>query len=236
MKRIQNDLYSLQAERFMALFRPLLPDTFAARLLAGWDLRYDRDSRAATLFEEVYRALLAEVFGKGVFGLEMWEAVVASTVVLADYYHHFDEILLGEDPSWFGEEGRDHLVARVLGEVLDAVDFKALAPWGRHQRVIMTNIFFDGALPRFLGFDRGPFDFHGNRSTVVQGGIFTAHGRRTTFTPSWRYVSDLGEDAASTALAGGPSGRRFSRWYTTDIRRWLEGRYKTIVASNDRQF
>ena len=236
MRRIQNDLYSLQAERFMALFRPHLPDTFGARLLAGWDLRYDRESRAATLFEEVYRALLAEVFGKGVFGREMWEAVVSSTVVLADYYHHFDQALLGEDPSWFGEEGRDHLVARVLAEVLDEVDAKALVPWGRRQQVMMTNIFFDGALPRWLGFDRGPFELPGNRATVVQGGIFSAHGRRTTFTPSWRYITDLGEDQAATALAGGPSGRRFSRWYTTDIHRWLEGRYKTIVASDDRQF
>jgi len=99
---------------------------------------------------------------------------------------------------------------------------------------MMTNIFFDGALPRWLGFDRGPFELPGNRATVVQGGIFSAHGRRTTFTPSWRYVTDLGEDQAATALAGGPSGRRFSRWYATDVQRWLEGGYKTIGVSDDR--
>ncbi len=233
MKRIQTDLKSLQAEHFMALFRPLLPDTFGGRLIAGWDLRYDCGSRAATLFEEVYQALLAEVFGKGLFGLEVWEAMVNSTAVFADYYHLFDDILLGEDTSWFGEEGRDRLVVRVLRETLENVDVKALEPWGRRQRVMMTNIFFDGTLPRWLGFDRGPFALPGNRATVVQGGIFTAHGRRTTFTPSWRYVTDLDEDAASTALAGGPSGRRFSRWYATDVPRWLEGRYKTIVANDN---
>jgi len=230
MKRIQNDLYSLHAERFMALLRPHLPDTFAGRLLAGWDLRYDCASRAATLFEKVYHALLREVFGNGLFGLEAWDGMVSSTAVLADYYHLFDNVLLGDDPSWFGEEGRDRLVERVLRDVLEEVDFAALTPWGRRQQTMMTNIFFNGALPRWFGFDHGPVELPGNRATVVQGGIFIAHDRRTTFTPSWRYVTDLGADTADTSLAGGPSGRRFSRWYTTDIERWLEGRYKTLTA------
>ena len=228
MRRIQNDLQSLQAERFMALLRPLLPDTFAGRLLAGWDLSYDCASRGATLFEDVYRALLREVFGKRVFGVGAWDEMVDSTSVLADYYHLFDNALLGDDPSWFGEEGRDALVERVLRERLTQVDPTALAAWGQRQQIIMINIFFDGALPRWMGFDYGPVALPGNRATVVQGGIFTAHDRQTTFTPSWRFVTDLGEDRADTALAGGPSGRRFSRWYTTDVKRWLGGRYKTL--------
>ena len=98
---------------------------------------------------------------------------------------------------------------------------------------MMKNVFFDGRLPRWLGFDHGPIELPGNRATVVQGGIFTSHGRQTTFTPSWRFITDLGQDHALTALAGGPSGRRFSRWYTTDISRWLEGDYKTLRPDHD---
>jgi len=228
MERIQNDLYSLQAERFMAILRPLLPATFAGRMLAGWDLQYDTASRGATLFETVYHAFLREVFGKGLFGETAWDATVASTAILADYYHLFDNVLLGDDPSWFGDEGREHLFSRVLEEVLAEVDLDAITPWGRRQRIVMKNIFFEGRLPLWMGFDHGPVELPGNRATVVQGGVFTSHDRQTTFTPSWRFITDLGDDSARTALAGGPSGRRFSRWYKTDIKRWLGGQYKIL--------
>jgi penicillin amidase len=232
MERIQNDLYSLQAERFMQMLEPLLPATFAGRMLRGWDCRYDTDSRGATLFETVYAGLLREVFGAGLFGLEAWDHLIENTALVADYYHLFDEAILGGDDIWFGDEGREGLILRVLDELLTEVDLGAIAPWGRWQQVVMKNIFFDGALPRWLGFDHGPVELPGNRATVVQGGIFTAHGRLTTFTPSWRFVTDLGSDTARTALAGGPSGRRLSRWYTTDIQRWLEGEYKTLKADS----
>jgi len=230
MERIQTDLYSLQAERFMEILRPLLPETFAGRILSSWDCRYDRASRGATLFETVYHALLQEVFGGGLFGKEVWNTVVASTAILADYYHLFDDVLLGDDPAWFGDEGKDGLIPRVLEEVLTDVALEAITPWGKRQQIVMKNIFFDGRLPLWLGFDHGPIELHGNRATVVQGGIFTSHDRQTTFTPSWRFITDLAEDSARTALAGGPSDRRFSRWYTTDVKRWVEGRYKTLNA------
>jgi penicillin amidase len=232
MQRIQNDLYSLQAERFMRALQPLLPETFAGRLLAGWDCRYDRESRGATLFETVYHAILREVFGKRLFGEEVWEATVSSTAIVADYYHLFDDALLGDDPSWFGEEGQRALFKRVLEEILTEVDLEAISPWGRRQQIMMKNIFFDGRLPRWVGFDHGPIELPGNRATVVQGGLFNSHNRQTTFTPSWRFITDLGEDRALTALAGGPSGRRFSRWYKTDIKRWLSGKYKTLEADD----
>ena len=230
MQRIQNDLYSLQAERFMAVLQPLLPETFAGRILAGWDFCYERESRGATLFETVYHAIIREVFGKGLLGEEVWEGLVSSTAIVADYYHLFDDALLGDDPSWFGKEGRSELFKRVLEEVLTEVDLEAISPWGRRQQIMMKNIFFDGRLPRWVGFDHGPIELPGNRATVVQGGLFNSHNRQTTFTPSWRFITDLGEDWALTALAGGPSGRRFTRWYKTDIKRWLSGKYKTLTA------
>jgi len=230
MERIQTDLYSLQAERYMEILRPLLPDTFAGRLLGGWDCRYDRASRGATLFETIYHALLDEVFGASFFGEEVWSKVVASTAILADYYHLFDNVLLGDDSRWFGDEGREGLVSRVLEEVLTEVTLEAITPWGKRQQIVMKNIFFDGRLPLWLGFDHGPIELQGNRATVVQGGIFSSHDRQTTFTPSWRFITDLAEDSARTVLAGGPSARRFSKWYTTDVQRWLEGRYKTLSA------
>ena len=231
MARIQNDLYSLQAERYMEVFRPLLPDTFAGRLLGGWDCRYDTASRGATLFETVYHALLKDIFGRGLFGEAVWEHLAGETAIVADYYHLFDNAIFGGERIWFGEEGREAVVRRVLTDNLTEVDLFAITPWGQRQRIIMRNIFFDGSLPSFLGFDCGPVELPGNRATVVQGGIFISHDRQTTFTPSWRFLTDLGRDEALTALAGGPSGRRFSRWYTSDVQRWLTGKYKTLAPN-----
>jgi penicillin amidase len=233
MARIQNDLYSLQAERYMELFRPLLPATFAGRLLGGWDCRYDTASRGATLFETIYHALLKDIFGRGLFGEAVWEHLEGETAIVADYYHLFDDAIFGGDRIWFGEEGREAVVRRVLTDNLTEVDLFAITPWGQRQRIIMRNIFFDGSLPLVLGFDYGPVELPGNRATVVQGGIFISHDRQTTFTPSWRFLTDLGRDEALTALAGGPSGRRFSSWYTTDVQRWLTGNYKTLAPEEE---
>ncbi len=228
MAAIQLDLTSLQAEAFMEIWRPFLPDSLAGRLLGGWDYRYDIDSRGATLFEEVYHELLRRVCGERLFGRAAWDAIVDETAVVADYYHFFDRILLSDDGFWWGDEGREDRLRRIFADLLTEVDPFHVMPWGRRRRVVMNNIFFDGRLPRFLGFDHGPIEMPGNRATVVQGGLFTAHGRTTTFAPSWRFITDMGTGIVHTALAGGPSGSRFSKWYKTDVERWLRGEYKTI--------
>jgi penicillin amidase len=228
MKAVQLDLRSLQAERLMAIWRPFLPDSLAGRMLGRWDYRYDVASRGATLFESVYQDLLARVVGDRVFGREAWYTIVDETAIFADYYHFFDRVLLGEDPFWWGEEGREAVLTGVFTELLTHLEPYRVVPWGRRHRTTMANIFFRGKLPGFLGFDHGPIEMPGNRATVVQGGLFVAHGRDTTFAPSWRCITDLGDDEALTALAGGPSGSRFSRWYTTDIERWLKGEYKLV--------
>ena len=95
---------------------------------------------------------------------------------------------------------------------------------------MMTNIFFNGKLPAFLGFDRGPWAAMGGRATLHQAQLYTSRGRRTSFLPSFRIVSDLATDEAFSNLAGGPSDRRFSRWYANDIQNWLHGRYKALCG------
>ena len=74
--------------------------------------------------------------------------MIDSTAVVADYYHLFDNVLLGSDSTWFGDEGRDGLFTRVLHEVLDEVDPAAIIPWGRRHQIMMTNIFFRRCLAR----------------------------------------------------------------------------------------
>jgi acyl-homoserine lactone acylase PvdQ len=47
-------------------------------------------------------------------------------------------------------------------------------------------------------------------------------------------VTDLGRDEAHTALAGGPTGSRFSRHRLADLGRWLRGEYKVLRPSQKR--
>ena len=233
MKQIQADVYSIQARRFMAVLRPLIPDTPSGRMLAAWDLRYDADSRGATLFELFYAKLLREVFGKGLFGVETWDAVVSSTSLLVVYYHRFDDVLLEGGEAWFGPEGREGLFRRILAEATQAGP-ESVKTWAEERRVMLHNILFAGKGPRLLvrllGVDRGPISLQGNRATIVQGAIYRSHGRLTTFAASYRYIADLHTDEAHTALAGGPSGRILSKWYAADLSRWLKWQYKTLSA------
>jgi penicillin amidase len=93
--------------------------------------------------------------------------------------------------------------------------------------VQMLHLLFGGKLPRIFGFDR-TIELRGNRATVHQGQICRSHGRDSCFGPSLRLVTDLATDELQTALPGGPSDRRFSKWYVSDLAGWLQGRYKTI--------
>ena len=231
MKRIQADLCSTQARRVMTHLRPFLPETAAGKALAEWDLCYDTASRGATLFEAVYQSLLRKVFGEGLFGLTIWDAVVSSTNLLGAYFQIFDEALLGEDESWFGARGRNELFRSVVDEAL-STPLESVQPWGLTRRVIMKNLLLGGKLPapvsRLLGVDHGPISIPGGRATICQGQIFRTHGRLTTFAPSCRTVTDLGSDEVHTVLAGGPSGRFFSSLYTIDLARWINFEYKTL--------
>jgi len=237
MQRIQTDLYSTQARRFMAVLRPMIPDTPTGRILSNWDLCYDVKSRGATLFEAFYQALLQEVFGAGLFGLETWKAIVSTTNLLGAYFQIFDEALLASDESWFGERRRDAVFKTLLTEVLSIPEEK-VAPWGAERQVVMHNLFFRGKLPRFIsrlfGVDYGPFPLPGGRATIAQGQLFDTHGRHTTFAPSYRSVCDLGTDDMHTALAGGPSGRILSGLYTSDVARWLTFEYKTLRCGGEK--
>ena len=221
---MQYDLVSPQARQFMEVLRPLLPNTPQGRILGKWDDAYSRNSEGAFLFEEVYRALFREVFGNGGLGAAVADHLIERTGILADFYHNFDRILLSERSSWFGERARDDIYRDVLAAALQIPS----RPWGESRRLTLGHLLFKGKLPRFLGFDRGPIVLSGGRATVHQGQIYRQGDRVTSFGPSIHFVTDFGEDAAWTNLPGGPSDRRFSRRYCSDLGAWLAGRFKKL--------
>jgi penicillin amidase len=223
------DLFSRQAEAYMEILKPLLPDTEQGRILKAWDCCYDRESEGAFLFETFYRELIAEVFGNKGLGTEACRYLLNETGVFIDFYSSFDRVLLSQSSVWFGGESREALYRRVAGRVLDI----PVRRWGDLHRFMMRHLFFGGKLPAFLGFDRGPVTGIGGRATIHQGQIYRCDNRETTFFPSYRIVSDLSADDARSNIAGGPSDRRFSKWYVSDLENWKQGRYKTLSAGSE---
>ena len=149
--------------------------------------------------------------------------------MFVDFYDKFVNILMSEKSIWFGSESREEIFKRVAEKSLQT----PIKTWGSVQELTFTHILFGGKLPRFLGFDKGPIAIPGGRATISQGQIYKSAGRTTSFAASIRIVSDMATDVCISNMPGGPSDRRFSRWYTTDLKNWITGKYKTLSASSD---
>ena len=222
MQKMHFDLYSTQAEAFMKIMRPLLPDTPNGRLLGGWDLCCGADSQGAELFERVYVELLKIVFGEMGFGVDVMQNVIFEGSMFAMLHGNFDRILLSGQSVWFGDLTRDEIYARAIDRGLAGT----CEPYGRSRRVTVKNLFFAGRLPAIFGFDYGPFEASGSRATIPQFQVFKTMGQEGTFSPTLRMVTDLATREMHTNLAGGASDRRFSKYYTLGFSDWLEGRYE----------
>lgn len=224
MYEIQHDVYSTQAESFMKILGSLLPGTPQAKLLQDWDLKYSADSKGAYLFHHFYRELYRLVFGENGFGQNAECFIDKRTGIFNDFYIYFDRVLLSENSAWFGGRKREDLYIQAANRALKGPAKR----WGSERKLMLSHILFGGKLPRFLGFDRGPVTIIGSLATPHQGQIFESAGRQTSFAPSFRMVTELACDEIYTNMAGGPSDRRFSKWYCCDLANWQNGIYKKL--------
>jgi penicillin amidase len=229
MADIQFDIFSTQAQALLEILKPLLPPTPHGDILRNWDCRYTADSRGAHLFERVYIALVRAVFGPGGLGDDVIAHLTTESGVFVGYHYNFDRVLLRNDSAWFAGRRRDDLFRQAIAEAL-ATEPK---PWGEVNRYTLRHLLFGKRLPAFLGFDRASIPALGSRATIHQGQLFRSSRRETAITPSIRIIADMATDELQTTLEGGPSDRRFSRWYCSDLTDWFVGRYKTISGRLD---
>lgn len=224
VRSMHYDLFSLQAKRLMPHIAPFLPDTANGTLLREWDMRYTNDSKAAYLFESVYAELIHAVFGDAGIGRQATGYLLQETSLFITYYGYFDDVLVDTQSPWFEGVNRDELFRKAITNGLQGTP----KPYRSTRSFDMDNIFFGGKLPGFLGFDRRGLTLPGSRATIPQGQIFFVAGRRTSFAPSFRMVADMAGCDLKTNLPGGPSGRRFTKWYDTDLENYFDKEYKTL--------
>lgn len=218
--RLQMDTLSTQARRFMAVLAPLLAEDERFAGIVDWDGSYDDRARVAW-FEAFYEAAVAAVL-TWAGGAQAARYAMAETDLIANFFWLVDDVLLGATGAWAGDEGRDAALRRLAESALGA------APATATPRMTMRHLVLAGRTPRWLGFDHGPVALRGGRATVHQAQLVRIGSRDLTVGPSIRLVTDLAQNVIWTSLPGGPSDRRWSRWYTSGVRDWAAGRLKAI--------
>ena len=64
MQALQYDVVSLQARELLKIFLPCLPDGEIKQRLERWHCNYSPESYEASLFQQLYRNVLLEIFGQ----------------------------------------------------------------------------------------------------------------------------------------------------------------------------
>ena len=219
---MQLDRLSLQAARYLDVLRPLLAGDERFAAIAAWNCVYDDDSREAAWFES-FRAALVESALTAVCG-DAATFILRETTIAAASFGLLDDVLLRADSGWHGDGGRDGALLRAA-EVAFAAKPTTLA---ERQPLVLRHVLLGGRLPAWAGFDRRTPGLRGGRATIHQGQLLRSGGRDVAIGPSYRMVTELAGTRLRTALPGGPSDRRTSRWYASGVDGWWSGRSKTL--------
>ena len=216
-KRLQLDLYSRQAERLTPVFLGLLEEGPLRRALAAWDRRYDIDRVGAHAFSSVYQRALHALAPE--LGGAWFSRMLARSELSVWWADGLDRVL-------YDLESHPARRARVAAAVNVLADLRP-APWGETQRFELRHMML-GGLPHALGFDRGPHPLPGSIATVCQGNLVPLGDTQVAVGPAYRFVTDLGEDAAYTALPGGIDEGPWSPTYDRWLAPYLSGAYHRL--------
>lgn len=226
MQEIQYDFVSLQARDLLEIFLPYLDDGEFKSRLQAWDCRYDTNSHEASLFQHFYINVIIQVFGQDdAIGWRRVLYLCSRCGYSAMVLNAADQLLARKDSRWWQGRDKGELIRRAAEQTAAGPD----TPWSAVNNFHFVDRFFGGhRVGRLLGFNSGSYAMPGCQATPFQGHVFQTATREQTFAPSYHFVADLGTDEAWTNLPGGPSESRFSKFYRSDIDRWLSGEYKRL--------
>jgi penicillin amidase len=229
MKDIQCDVYSKQAESFMKILSPLLQsntDRYAT-LLKNWDLRYDIDSKGATIFEKFLRNLYLDVYSR-VYGKSAQDLVDRFP-----YRYKMDKVIINYSDKLSGlwkDESQEQLFSRVFDKTIEELQGQEIKGIGYENPVVFKNIFYR-FLPSWMSEALGinqKIPIPGSFATPNQKNFVVATTGPRNGGVSWRMISDHQYGHLETALPGGPKDSYFSRLYSNDLTKWSKCQYKTI--------
>ena len=224
-KRIQSDLVSLQSKKFLNKYKDNFKDSKYSTLL-DWDYSYSTNSKKAVVFEEFYRVLTKKFFSEHLMNKEEILFCLDQTSFIADFYGLFDRLFLEEiseeeSKLWFSNRKKEEYIDLALDKMTSSGRL-----WGEINKIDMNYILLDGKLPAFMGLDKRDVQIPGNRATIVQGQVFNAHGRKSSFCPSWKLITDMSTGDLYTVLPGGLNDRPLSKLFKSDLNNWISFGYR----------
>jgi len=223
MQAMQCDLKSGQAELLRPVFLARLASGSMRNILADWDCRYGAASFGPYAFELAYAAAL-EALAPELGG--DWFRDRLGTSEMRIWWGAGIDRLLAASRTWTAE--RESRLRAALGRASRS----ALCAWGEIQTISFNHLVF-GTAPSWLRLNRGPFPLPGSRGTIRQAYAVEMDGQRQVTAPAYRFVTDLGDETAWTALPGGIDGSAFSSSYDCWLDDYLAGRYHRLAPPTD---
>lgn len=211
MQSLQRDTFDRRADHLVSAILDAASADQAEFVepLADWNGRMDRNSRAALVFDAVWRA----------YQSALYESAFAEVGLDDEAYWPADYITatLGPEAAYFEFLGRDR--ATVLREAIDtaqnAISAADASIYGDRNVVDLAHPFQRD----FLGYSAVTTD--GSPATV-----FNVR-RQTPAGSSWRMVVPP-DGTAVGVLPGGNSGDYFSDHYDDQLSAWANGHYRTL--------
>jgi penicillin G amidase len=224
MMTMQTDNYNIYAEELLPLMlKSLQAETLNAEekhfadLLSSWNKRNDLDSKAATVYDYVYKQFKDTVYNdefekapKPI--LLPFESTLIEATLRDSNYVFFDDI---KTPN---KEGRkDMFVKAFKGAVLKLVKIEkeGKLDWGKNKATRIEHLL---KIPAFTRTD-----------LPIGGGKNMINATTETHGPSWRMVVSLTKNTEAYGIyPGGQNGNPGSKYYDAFVDEWAAGKYYTL--------
>ena len=261
--QIHKDVYCIPAESFQKLTRAfhekiVIHDALRARgvsardalnLLNAWDCNLTADSVAGALYETTLHFAMVRLY-KPFLG-ELTETFIG--VGFHPLLHPINggyidraylialRILQNEESEWLNGATSVDILAHALNDAMKFLETHVAFDmqkwqWGKLHRAGFHHPL--GAVkPLDKIFNRGPFPYGGDTSTVWQGAFIPKFpiADEAVFTASWRQIMDLSDwDNSRGVHPTGQSGHPASKHYDDQMPMWLNGQHHPLLWSREK--
>jgi penicillin amidase len=234
-QRIQNDQYSLRAERIISFIRDLEPESEPAaqalEILKKWDRNVNVESGEAALYELFLTSLISNLvkdeLGENLYFyfVNMYKSLIVDELSSHSGSPLWDRIDTPQKETW------REIVEMSLAEALKEAEKRMGRDrnewqWGKLHKIFYRHPGAESWITRKL-MNYGPYSLGGDNITVNYAGFNPVQGKYDVTTiPSFRMIVDM-TDLGKTLIIGpmGQSGQPQHPHYHDMIDLWRNGQY-----------
>jgi penicillin G amidase len=217
MQEIQLDLFSAQAKRLSPILLGYLGRRSGFEKLGNWNCDYTPDSHSAVMFEHLYRRALRSLSTK--LGGKWFERMLDKSELSLWWMRVLDKALSDPDMMKPCLDAFRENMSESIDPNLRLEDIQTIA----YQHWVW------GDVGKLLGANRGPYALAGSRASVCQATVIGQGKMKKVIGPAYRFVADLGEEGAYSALPGGIDGASWSLSYDKWLKEYQDGTYHRLM-------